>query len=265
MTDSHPASPPRLAARIAELEARNRELAERNRELDEFATIVSHDLREPLRGLRICSRILIEDHDEAIGERGREAIEQLVRLSRRLEARVEAVLEYARSGCSSVRPQPVDAAEALETALALLDPRIRERRIEIRRGPPPPLLLIPEADLIEILVNLIGNAVKYNDKEAAWMEAGCAPDHPDGDMGFAVLYVRDNGVGIDARDHEAVFEMFRRLKGRGATADEGAGVGLAIVRKLVRRQGGEAWVDSSPGDGTTFYFTAPRAPEPERV
>src|SRR5690606_30734563 len=119
--------------------------------------------------------------------------------------------------------------------------RMRDSSVEIRRGPPPPRLLIPEADLIEILVNLIGNAVKYNDKEEAWVEAGCAPDHPDGDAGFVVLYVRDNGSGIDPKDHERVFEMFRRLMGPQRDAVEGAGVGLAIVRKLVRLQGGEVW------------------------
>ena len=106
--------------------------------------------------------------------------------------------------------------------------------------------------LRELYLNLIGNAMKYNDKPEPWIEIGFQEENEE-----ATYYVRDNGIGISSPFHEQVFKMFKRLHGRDEYGS-GSGVGLTICRKIVERHGGRIWIESSPGKGATFFFTLGR-------
>ena len=110
--------------------------------------------------------------------------------------------------------------------------------------------------VVELLINLIANAIKYNDKPAKWVEIGYQERAP------LAFYVRDNGIGIAEKHHESVFRIFKRLHGRDDWGG-GTGVGLTIVRKIVERHGGRIWIESKPGEGTTLYFTLTRGHEPD--
>src|SRR5262249_40230362 len=107
----------------------------------------------------------------------------------------------------------------------------------------------------ELLVNLVSNAVKYNDKPERWVEVGSDASQSDADV--AVIFVRDNGIGIPANRFESIFQIFRRLHGRTAYGG-GTGVGVTIARKIVERHGGRIWLQSEPGLGTTFFVGLPR-------
>lgn len=236
--------------------ALNVEFERRNIELDAFAYIDSHDLKEPLRGIQNYSRFLLEDYAELIDESGRAKVQTMVRLSQKLESLLDSILYYSRVGRAELTLEEVDLQKVLDRALEVLAPRVAESRAEVRV---PRRLTKAKADrerVGEIFVNLIANALKFNDKPNRWVEVGFeeARSGPDGTTEPAVFYVRDNGIGIPAKHHDTVFRIFKRLHGREAYGG-GVGAGLSVVKKIVERHGGTIWLDSRQGAGTTFYFT----------
>ncbi|HEX2025556.1 MAG TPA: PAS domain S-box protein, partial [Actinomycetota bacterium] len=233
-----------------ELKARNAELARSNQELDEFAYIASHDLKEPLRGIHNYSTFLLEDYRDKLDAEGKAKLETLGRLAQRMEGLIDSLLQFSRVGRVELAVQPTDLNDLVRAALDSLQITLREARVDVRVPRPLPTVVCDRVRVAEVFHNLIANAAKYNDKPDKWVEVGFRED-PAGPTAF---YVRDNGIGIPAKHFEAVFRLFKRLHGRDKFGG-GTGIGLTIVKKIVERHGGRIWLESTSGEGTTFYFT----------
>ena len=233
----------------------NAELERSNTELDAFAYIASHDLKEPLRGIHNYAHFLIEDYADKLDEAGTTKLRTLTRLTQRMQSLLDSLLHYSRLGRQELSLRPVNLQTVLEGALDLLHAQVAEAGVEVRIPRPLPTVIADHRCIGEIFTNLIVNATKYNDKPNRWVEVGCVSDGDDGtESPCPVLYVRDNGIGIPEQHREAVFRIFRRLHGREEYGG-GVGAGLTIVKKIVERHGGKIWLESTVGEGTTFYFT----------
>ncbi len=235
------------------------ELTRSNQELDDFAYIASHDLKEPLRGIHNYATFLLEDYGEKVDEAGREKLDTLRRLTQRMDALLDALLEFSRVGRGDFVPREVNMGEVLEEVLESIRITIDEGGVDIRVPRPLPNVRGDRILLGEVIRNLVTNAMKYNDKERKWIEIGYLTYDDAGwpaafDRRGVAIYVRDNGIGIADKHHEAVFRMFKRLHARDAFGG-GTGVGLTIVKKILDRHAGKIWLDSVPGAGTTFFFS----------
>ena len=243
-------------------------LARSNAELDAFGGTVAHDLKEPLRGIQQYVGFLLEDHGESIGADGRKQLEEVGWLAGRTQGQMDALFEYSRAGRVELAWSEVDMHELMEEALFSVSARLKENQIEVRLPRRLPRVECDAVRIQQVWANLLTNAGKYHRAEPPrWVEVGfIAPDEPLTDPARRrpdeyVFYVRDNGIGISERFHGAIFDMFRRLHPAHAYGG-GSGAGLAIVRRLVRLHGGDVWVESVPGQGSTFFFTLGERPSP---
>ena len=223
-----------------------------NRALDEFAHAISHDLKAPLRSVANYARWIEEDLGAQLTGEPRAHMELLRTQVERMRAMISGVLEYARSGRVRVPAEVVNTNAIVEEVIALLDP---PKSVTIEAAPNLPTLLAEAAPLRQVLLNLIGNAIKHSQRPDphVWVSAQ--------DTGSAYDFsVRDNGPGIPARVQDKIWMLFHTLRPRATQdgGDDGTGVGLAIVRQLVERQGGKAWVESQEGKGATFHFLWPK-------
>ncbi|GAX34642.1 sensor histidine kinase [Nodularia sp. NIES-3585] len=237
----------RKADELAQL---NIELERSNNELDAFAYIASHDLKEPLRGIHNYSNFLIEDYGETINEEGKKKLKTLIRLTQRMEDLIDSLLHFSRLGRVDLSMQPTDLNHVVHSSLDLLSARIDEMKVDIQIPRPLPTVYCDRIQVGEVFNNLITNSIKYNDKAEKWIEIGYI-DEPPLPITF---YVRDNGIGIRDKHFEAIFRIFKRLHGPSKYGG-GTGAGLTIAKKIVERHGGKIWVDSTYGEGSTFYFT----------
>ncbi|MEX2219998.1 MAG: CHASE domain-containing protein [Phycisphaerales bacterium] len=225
-----------------------RELARSNAELEDFAYVASHDLKEPLRGMANYARFVLEDSGHRLPAEDTARLESITRLSQRLYELLDSLLEYSRVGRGELALAPVDFNRVAAEVLESLRPRLEEEGVAVELRPLPTI----RCDAVragQVLSNLVVNALKYNDKPRKHVEIGAV-----GNGRSTVLFVRDNGIGIAPRHHESIFKMFRRLHPRDRYGG-GSGAGLAIVQKIVQRHGGRVWVESTPGEGSVFYFT----------
>jgi light-regulated signal transduction histidine kinase (bacteriophytochrome) len=232
-----------ILARAEETERINRDLRGINSELDSFAYVASHDLKEPLRGIHHLATFL---------QRGKgdpnQHIDTILKLTRRMDDLLESLLQFSRTGRIELAMTECDLDAVLDEALLVLASRIKGADVEIRRPSRLPVVRADRTRLRAVLVDLIGNAIKYNDKRKHWIEIGVTAGEP------RKFYVRDNGIGVDERHYEKIFELFRRLHGRDEFGG-GTGAGLTISRKTIERHGGELRVTSVVGVGSTFFFT----------
>jgi signal transduction histidine kinase len=233
----------------AQLERKNEDLERSNQELDDFSYIVSHDLREPLRGISNYSEILLEDYADKLDEEAVTYVNSLKRLSNRLDNLIQSLLYYSRAGRFDLSFEKTDLNQVLEETLESLDVFLRENNATIEVPRKLPEATCDRTRVGEIFANLITNAVKYNDKEEKNVVVGF-----DDTQNPVVFYVQDNGIGIREKHLDSVFKIFKRLHPRDRYGG-GTGSGLTIVRKLVERHGGSIWVESTYGEGSTFYFT----------
>jgi signal transduction histidine kinase len=243
----------RVEDRTRELARRNEELHQSNKELDDFAYIASHDLKEPLRGIHNFSNFLLEDYADKLDDDGRSKLETLMRLTKRMETLIDSLLQFSRLGRVDLAMDRVDLNQIVAEVLDSLAITLQEEKVEVRVPRPLPKVHADRVRVGEIFANLVVNAVKYNDKPQKSIEIGTQNGSaPGGDP--PVFYVRDNGIGIPEKHYDAVFRIFKRLHGRDKFGG-GTGAGLTIVKKIVERHHGRIWLESSPGEGTTFYFT----------
>jgi signal transduction histidine kinase len=238
----------RVQDRTQELQTANVELRQSNRELDDFAYIASHDLKEPLRGIHNYSMFLLEDYGDKLDGDGKAKLETLMRLTRRMEVLIDSLLQFSRLGRVDLAMDDIDLGQIVAEVLDSLDINLREEGVEVRVPRPLPVVHADRARVGEIFYNLIVNAVRYNDKPRKWIEIGWLEEDP------PVFYVRDNGIGIQEKHFDSIFRIFKRLHSREKFGG-GTGAGLTIVKKIVERHSGRIWLDSIPGEGTTFYFT----------
>jgi signal transduction histidine kinase len=228
------------------------ELRVKNSELDSFVYSVSHDLKAPLVAVQGLAGILAEDHGAHLDADGRHVVDRLQANVDRMKRLIEDLLELSRIGREARAPQALDLSAVVDGLVAEMGAALRARGIELVRRDAG-LVWAVRTRLEQVLRNLLGNAVKYMGETASpRIEVGL---HAGG--AFAECYVKDNGIGIDPRDHEKIFDIFHRLN---EVQVEGTGVGLAIARKIVDGVGGRLWVESERGRGATFRFTWPSPP-----
>jgi PAS domain S-box-containing protein len=254
----------RLEAELREknehLAKANRELSQRNQELDEFAYAVSHDLQEPLRTLLAFSDLLLRDYGQRLDAEGEEYVRYLVDASRRMKAMIQGMLVLSRAGKVIGDFAAVDLEDLLSVIKTDLGELFRTKGGTLRIVGPFRSVWGDRDRIGQLLSNLITNGIKYNQSLEPQVEIGVAStsatstfgDDADLQPGAEVtLYVKDNGIGIEPQFHATVFQLFRRLH----TQDEypGTGVGLAICSKIVHAHGGRIWVESAPGQGSTFF------------
>ncbi len=231
------------------LKSMMKEMGKKNRELDEFAYVASHDLKEPLRGIHNYASFLREDYSENLDDQGKSYIQSINRLAERLTLLIDKLLAYSRLGRTELSRETVEINTVVDSAFEDMRSQMEEQGIEFRRDCRLPSIYGDPTLIGEVFQNLIGNAIKYNDKMVKTVEVGCDERSPQ-----TVFWVRDNGIGIPPRHQEKVFHIFKRLHEQSKYGG-GAGAGLTIVKKIIERHGGRIWLESTPGVGTTFYFT----------
>lgn len=231
------------------LEKHNIELEQSNQELDDFAYTVSHDLREPLRGIHNFSAFLMEDYAEKLDDTGKMMLETLSTLSKRLDDQILAILNYSRIGRADLPTEETDMNSLLRDVLDSLQFSLDESHVAVWIPRPLPAVRCDKVRIAEVFQNLISNAIKYNDKIEKWIEIGY-----NGDETKPVFYVRDNGIGIAEKHFKNIFKIFKRLHSKNLYGG-GTGAGLTIVKKIIERHGGKIWLLSELSKGSTFYFT----------
>lgn len=236
-----------LEQRVAE---RTAELSRINAELEKFAYVASHDLQEPLRTITNFADLLQRRYLDKLDGDGREFIGFIVSNATRMRRLVHDLLEFSRTDHGRVVRQPVNCEALLARVLTNLGQGVSESGAIVTHEPLPTVPADP-GQLEQLFQNLIGNAIKFRGAEKPAVHVGVRSREEDW-----VFFVRDNGIGIDPRYAERIFEMFQRLYPVGKY--EGSGVGLAICKKIAERHGGRIWVESREGRGATFYFTLPR-------
>ncbi len=228
-----------------------RELEIANSELQDFAYIVSHDLKAPLRAIGSLSQWLYADYRDKFDDEGKTQIDLLVNRVTRMQNLIEGILAYSRVGQFREEKERVSLEEVVRETLDSLSP---PPHISVSVDTPLPVIRYEKTRLHQLMSNLVGNAIKYNDKPAGEIHIACARE---GD--FWKLSVRDNGPGIDPRHHEKIFQIFQTLQPRDKI--ESTGIGLSIVKKIVEMNGGRVWVESEVGKGSVFYVTLPISPD----
>lgn len=240
-----------LITEKAKLEVLTDKLEISNRALDDFAYIASHDLREPLRGINNYAIFLIEDYADLLDEEGKSMLLSISQLTGRLDEFISSLLYYSRLGRTAIERQEISLEKLINEVLETFDYSIKERPTVIKILENQPIIKSDYKNVSEIYKNLIGNALKYNDKAERILEIGYL--YPDKGSEKPVLYVKDNGIGIEEKNFERIFTIFKRLHPRDRFGG-GTGAGLTIVKKCVELLDGKIWVESKLGEGTTFFF-----------
>lgn len=226
-------------------------LTESNSALEQFASVASHDLQEPLRTMGAYAEILHRKYQGKLDADSDRYLQFIVRGAARMSSLVKDLLDYARLATEEERPTSTALDEDVETALSHLDQSIAESGAIITHDALP-VLQVDRGQMVRLFQNLLGNAIKYG-----------KPDEPPKVHISAkkretdwMISVRDNGIGFDPGSAATIFEPFKRL--HTAAEYPGTGVGLAICRKIIQSQGGRIWAESEPGEGATFHFTLPQ-------
>jgi signal transduction histidine kinase len=228
-----------------QLERKVDELEVSNKELNDFAHIVSHDLKAPLRAIGSLADILLTDYGDTIPEKGKELINLQSRRCARMYNLIEGLLKYAKLGHVNLDMAVEDANVIIREAIEFVD---LPSGFKINIAPNLPNIKCAKIMIGQVFLNLITNAINYVDRPDGVVDINCEMDGI-----YWRFSVADNGPGIEDKYFEKIFKIFQTLKPRDK--HESTGVGLSIVKKIVNLHGGNAWVESKIGQGTTFYFT----------
>lgn len=231
------------------LQEKTKRLEEKNRQLEEFTHVVSHDLKEPLRTMAAFSQYLLEDYAEKLDDDARDYLQRINRSSLRMRNLIDDLLRLSSIGTRQETLEKVYLSEVFEQIKE--DMKSRLENVSLQLPKTMPIIIANRTRMVELFGNLISNAIKYNDKPEKRIEIGWTQQGE-----FYKFYVRDNGIGIEEQYLEKVFELFERLNPRGDDY-ESTGAGLAICKRIVEEYGGKIWVESTVGEGSTFYFTLP--------
>jgi PAS domain S-box-containing protein len=239
----------RRAAEQALREA-HQDLKRSNSELEQFASVASHDLQEPLRMVSSYTQLLGRRYHGKLDADASEFMAYIVDGAARMRQLIEDLLAYARVGTKSKAFKPVELENAVRRATANLKAAIDESLAAVSCDPLPSLPA-DEVQLAQVFQNLIGNALKFRSQAAPRIHVGVA------DRGELYEFsVRDNGIGIEPQYFERIFMVFQRLHDKGEYP--GTGIGLAIVKKVIELHGGHIRVQSTLGEGSAFIFTLPK-------
>lgn len=231
-----------------------KQLKAAQKEMDEYTYVISHDLKEPLRGIEAFSKFLMDDYREKLDEDGRHHVDVIRNSALRMQRLINDLLKFSRLGQQKSPFAPVGLNTMLMHVRVNLQYALDAKKADLRVDKLPTVMCDATA-MTEVFHNLISNAIKYNDKPHPVVEVGCVErtDPATGQPEY-VIHVRDNGMGIKAEYFEKIFQLFQRLQ----RDDEGTGIGLTIVKRVVEWHGGRIWVESEIGEGTTFSFTLPK-------
>ena len=228
---------------------RTAELTRANEELKQFAYAASHDLREPLRTISSYTQLLNRRYSDRLDGDGQEFMKYVIESVQRMDLLLNDLLAYSHQVKAQDSFAAVDAEAVLMGVLMNLDTAIKSSAAEITHDPLPEVYS-DFGQLTQVFQNLISNSIKYRSEATPRIHVSCAESEDDW-----TFSVEDNGIGIDARYHEQIFGIFKRLHGREFP---GTGIGLALVKRIIERHGGRIWVESEPGKGATFRFTIPK-------
>jgi light-regulated signal transduction histidine kinase (bacteriophytochrome) len=237
-----------------ELASKARELARSNADLESFAYVASHDLQEPLRMVASFTQLLARRYKGKLDADADEFIGFAVDGANRMQQLIQDLLSYSRLTTRGKALELTESQTACNNALANLRKSIEDSGAKVVVGTLP-AVLADAVQLSQLFQNLIGNAIKYCQRRPEIQVEARADGK---DWAFSI---RDNGIGIDPRYCERIFQMFQRLHTRNEYS--GTGIGLTICRKIAERHGGRIWVESQPGRGSTFWFTIPKAERTE--
>jgi len=234
----------------AALQSKAQHLERSNRELDQFAYVASHDLKAPLRAIANLSRWIEEDLEECLTADTRKQMGLLRGRVHRMEALIEGVLQYSRVGRVALDVGQVDVGRLLSEIVDDLAP---PGGVSVEISPDMPRLNASEVRLYQVFASLIGNAIKYRERDDGRVEVSVEERGA-----FYCFSIADDGPGIDEAFHGKVFQIFQTLQARDTV--ESTGIGLTLVKKIIEEQGGNITLKSNPGQGATFLFTWPKQP-----
>jgi signal transduction histidine kinase len=236
-----------LEGKVAELAERAKELERSNMELQQFAYVASHDLQEPLRTVASFTQLLAKRYADKLDDKAREFIGFAVDGSKRMQRLINDLLSFSRVGTQGKTLAAVSCEATLDAVLRNLKSAIDDSGAVITRDSLP-MVLADDLQLVQLVQNLVGNAIKFHGDTAPRVHIGAERNGE----GWKIS-VRDNGIGIASEHYERIFVIFQRLHTK--TQYAGTGIGLAICKKIAERHGGRIWVEATPRGGTTFCFT----------
>ncbi|HWT83276.1 MAG TPA: ATP-binding protein, partial [Candidatus Methylomirabilis sp.] len=226
------------------------ELERSNQELEQFAYVASHDLQEPLRMVSSFTQLLASRYQDRLDQQAKEFIAFAVDGATRMQRLIQDLLAYSRVTKRGADLAPTDAQAALREALTNLQTAIHEGGAVVTYDALP-MVLADATQLTQVFQNLVGNAIKFHGDAPPRVRVSATLDGDDW-----VFAVADNGIGIDPQYFDRIFVIFQRLHPRERYP--GTGIGLPLCQRIVQRHGGRLWVESTPGQGATFYFTLKR-------
>ncbi|MBD2354568.1 GHKL domain-containing protein [Tolypothrix sp. FACHB-123] len=228
--------------RMAEL---LQEVNSANQELNDFAYIVSHDLKAPLRGISSLSEWLLLDYNDSFDEPGKELVRLLINRVQKMYSLIDGILQYSRLGNLKEEVQQVDLNNVVTDVIELLAlPENMEIEIKNRL----PLVNIEVTRIRQVFQNLLSNAIKFIDKPQGHIIIDCTENNSSWQF-----KISDNGIGIEEKHFNKIFQIFQKLA--NDEESDSTGIGLSLVKKIVEMYGGQVWVESEVGKGSTFFFT----------
>jgi light-regulated signal transduction histidine kinase (bacteriophytochrome) len=220
-----------------------------NKELERFAYVSSHDLQEPLRMVALYSQLLERRYKDKLDDDANDFIEYIVDGARRMRQLIDDLLEYSRVSSKAKEFEEVNFEKVLDNVLSNLSILIIENNVIDHD--PLPTIYADQNQMTQVFQNLIINAIKFHGPSPPEINISA---HQNGDIW--TFAVKDNGIGINTEHQKQIFEVFKRLQ-HEREKYPGSGIGLSITQKIITRHGGQIWVESEPGKGSTFYFTLP--------
>lgn len=220
-----------------------------NEELDQFAHLVAHDLKEPLRNIQFFAEFISQDISSKLDLESQRNLSDIQALAKWGKQFVNELYEYSKIGKVDLSFCDVDLNEVIKETLVRYKALINDAKIEVKIPRPFPVVKCDRVRISEVFANLISNAIKYNDSKTKWIEIGF-----DDRTVPTTYFVKDNGIGIAPKDHSRLFKIFSRLHEREQYGG-GTGSGLALTKRILERHSATIWVDSEKGSGTTFFFT----------
>ncbi len=241
----------RVAERTKQLAVANQVLERSNIELQQFAYVASHDLQSPLRSISGFVQLLKMEYESKLDEQAIDWIRRTIQATAQMQDLIRGVLAYSRVDSRSRPFMPIPFLDVFNDAVALLESSIRDAGGQVTCGELP-VVMGDRSQFVQLMQNLIGNGLKYHGDKSPHVHVSAERNENEDEWTFSV---RDNGIGIDPKYYERIFEIFKRLHDQKEYP--GTGIGLAVCRRVVNRHGGRIWVESQAGQGSVFHFTIP--------
>lgn len=227
-------------------------LQEKNAELQQYLYTVSHELKTPISSMRGYSLLLQDFHLEDMNSEIRKYLERIATNLDQMEQLIDNLLDYTRIAVDIDECEEVETSKLLTEALDELIFLRQQNKYQIRIHRNLPTIFCKRSLMLRVFTNLLSNAIKYSkNTETPKIEVGYTPDEI-----FHKFYIKDNGIGISQAEKDKIFQIFGRLNNKKEAT--GIGLGLVITKKIIEKHGGEIWLESVKGKGSTFYFTLPR-------